>query len=95
MKLQLDRVKSLNAPKLKLPLGKTEDQSTTLLQRLQDLSMSLLPVSTEFVLVQGEIFSNYEINLLDHVPSTIKESFNRAGIIFNVTQSASVGRIRR
>ncbi|MCQ4449049.1 MAG: type II secretion system protein E, partial [Sulfolobales archaeon] len=46
--------------------------------------MSLLPVSTEFVLVHGEIFSNYEINLLDQVPSTIKESFNRAGIIFDV-----------
>ncbi len=84
MKLPLDRVKSLNVPKVKLPLGKTEDQSTTLLQRLQDLSVSLLPVSTEFVLVQGEIFSNYEINLLDYAPSTIKESFNRAGIIFNV-----------
>ena len=84
MKLPLDRVKSLNVPKLRLSQSKTEDQSTTLLQRLRDLSVSLLPVSTEFVLVQGEIFSTYEINLLDYAPSTIKESFNRAGIIFNV-----------
>ncbi|MGC9105813.1 MAG: type II/IV secretion system ATPase subunit [Thermoprotei archaeon] len=82
-KLKLPSVK-LPAPALKTSARESKEEESEIVERLKSLSVSLLPISTEPIVPQGEIYANYEIDMMNAVPGEIKDSFKNAGILFNV-----------